>query len=106
MRNDNSDTFKKQSSFIIHKDKFIDGTIALESSNHRGYYIRHQNYVIRLARDDGTDLFKEDASWIFQPIVDVPEVQLDLVPIWRLFNSETGDTILTSSDERKAALVG
>lgn len=106
MRSDDSGQFNNDASFIVWKDKFISGTFALESSNYRGYYIRHQNNVIRLDKyDDSTD-FKESASWNFIKSTEVIEPEkLLLLPIWRLKHSTSGDIILTTSDERKASLL-
>ena len=36
---------------------------AYESSNYPGYFIRHQNYRLKIDKDDGSDLFKKDASF-------------------------------------------
>ncbi|ONI93118.1 alpha-arabinofuranosidase [Saccharothrix sp. ALI-22-I] len=39
------------------------GTVSLESTNFPGYYLRHRNYEFWVQRDDGTALFKNDASF-------------------------------------------
>ena len=37
--------------------------VSLESSNYPGHFIRHQGGRCKISKDDGSDLFKEDASW-------------------------------------------
>jgi hypothetical protein len=39
------------------------GYISLESVNLPGYYLRHHDFILRLDPDDGTDLFKADATF-------------------------------------------
>jgi hypothetical protein len=39
------------------------GYISLESVNLPGYYLRHRDFDLRLNPDDGTDLFKADATF-------------------------------------------
>ena len=36
---------------------------SFESVNYPGYYLRHQNYRIKLNRNDGSDLFRKDATF-------------------------------------------
>lgn len=40
--------------------------ISFESSRYPGYYIRHSNYRLYLQKDDGSELFKKDATFIFR----------------------------------------
>ncbi|WP_232537749.1 glycoside hydrolase family 43 protein [Cystobacter fuscus] len=37
--------------------------VSFESVNLPGYFLKHSNYVLVLARDDGTDQFKQDATF-------------------------------------------
>jgi len=39
------------------------GTVSLESANFPGYYLRHKNYEMWLEQNDGSTLFKNDASF-------------------------------------------
>lgn len=39
------------------------GTVSLESANFPGYYLRHRNYEIWLESDNGSSLFRADASF-------------------------------------------
>jgi len=39
-------------------------SVSLESANYPGHYLRHQNFRIKLAQNDGSDLFRKDASFI------------------------------------------
>jgi hypothetical protein len=38
--------------------------VSFESVNYRGQYLRHQNYRIKLSDDDGSDLFRQDATFV------------------------------------------
>ncbi len=40
--------------------------ISFESSKYPGYYISHSNYNLYLQKDDGSELFKKDATFIFR----------------------------------------
>ena len=48
------------------------GYVSFESYNKPGYFMRHQNYGLRIAfqKNDGSQLFKDDASFKFNPIVE------------------------------------
>jgi hypothetical protein len=37
--------------------------ISFESINYPGYYLRHQNFQIKLHKNDGSRLFQEDATF-------------------------------------------
>ncbi|MGP3982395.1 family 43 glycosylhydrolase [Streptomyces sp. KR80] len=39
------------------------GTVSLESANYPGYYLRHKNFELWLEKNDGTTLFKNDATF-------------------------------------------
>lgn len=39
---------------------------SFESVNYPGHYLRHQNYKIKLAKADGSPLFREDATFCFR----------------------------------------
>lgn len=39
------------------------GTVSFQSVNYPGYYLRHKDYVVVLAADDGSATFKADASF-------------------------------------------
>ncbi|NTU41577.1 MAG: hypothetical protein HGA78_00685 [Nitrospirales bacterium] len=38
-------------------------TISFESRNYPGHYLRHQGFRIKLHRSDGSELFRNDASF-------------------------------------------
>jgi len=45
-----------------------DGTcLSFESANYRGYYLRHQDFVLRLHRNDGSQQFAADATFCSEP---------------------------------------
>jgi Alpha-L-arabinofuranosidase B (ABFB) domain len=60
---------KADTSFIIRRPGLsaTRGSVSLESVNYPGFYLRHQNYRLKLQRDDGMDLFHQDASFFWQP---------------------------------------
>ncbi|MEH1125458.1 family 43 glycosylhydrolase [Micromonospora sp. CPCC 206061] len=39
------------------------GTVSLESTNRPGYFLRHKNYELYVERNDGSTLFRNDASF-------------------------------------------
>ncbi|CAJ0858381.1 2984_t:CDS:2 [Entrophospora sp. SA101] len=41
--------------------------ISFQSTNYPGQYLRHQDYRIKLSGGDGSDLFKQDASFVVVP---------------------------------------
>jgi alpha-L-arabinofuranosidase B-like protein len=40
---------------------------SLEASNYPGYFLRHQNFRLKLAKQSGDQLFKQDATFCFVP---------------------------------------
>ncbi|XP_057315557.1 uncharacterized protein LOC130656375 [Hydractinia symbiolongicarpus] len=72
-RNDNSQLFRDDASFIIIMNKFFNGYAVFKSSNYPHRYLRHQGYRLKLHRYDGSHLFKLDASFkvlaVVQPIM-------------------------------------
>jgi hypothetical protein len=42
------------------------GSVSLESVNYPGYFLRHQDFRIKLHRNDGSDLFHQDATFTRQ----------------------------------------
>lgn len=55
--------YKKDATFTVRKNKFFPGTDAYESVNYPGYFIRHQSYRLKISNYDGTQLYKNDASF-------------------------------------------
>ncbi|MFE0674867.1 family 43 glycosylhydrolase [Streptomyces sp. NPDC058867] len=43
------------------------GSVSLESANFPGYFLRHRNYEVWVEQNDGTALFRGDASWLARP---------------------------------------
>jgi len=39
------------------------GTVSLESANYPGYYLRHKNFEVWVEKNDGSTLFKNDATF-------------------------------------------
>ena len=58
-----SDAVQADSNFRVRTGLAGSGCVSLESVNFPGYYLRHRNFVIRLDRNDGTELFRQDASF-------------------------------------------
>jgi hypothetical protein len=69
-KNNNTDLFRKDASFKVHdglaQPSAIDRPyqyVSFESTNYPGYFIRHQNYLLRIDKDNGSQLFKKDATF-------------------------------------------
>ena len=45
----------------------VQDSISFESIRYPGYFLRHQNYILKLHKEDSSDLYKKDAS--FFPIM-------------------------------------
>jgi hypothetical protein len=74
-----TDLDKRDSTFVIRKallkpeDPRAPGfsgaheiSVSLESVNFPGHFLRHQDFRIKLHQDDGTVLFRQDASFMYQ----------------------------------------
>lgn len=53
--------------FTVKSGLASSNCVSFESSNLAGYYLRHQNLRITLARNDNTALFKNDATFCIKP---------------------------------------
>ena len=64
---ENSQIFKLDSQFEVVKSllqvRNVD-TVSLRSKNYPQYYIRHSGYNCYIGKNDGSELFKADATWI------------------------------------------
>jgi len=63
-RNDGSQLFRLDSSFVARPGLADPGAVSYESLNYPGYYLRHFNYRLILSRDNGTKLLRGDATFI------------------------------------------
>ncbi|MCW7541871.1 AbfB domain-containing protein [Aquabacterium sp. A7-Y] len=45
----------------------LQNTVSFESINIPGHFLRHQNLRLKLQRNDGSDLFRRDASFFYRP---------------------------------------
>ncbi|XP_057300045.1 uncharacterized protein LOC130630534 isoform X2 [Hydractinia symbiolongicarpus] len=68
-KNNQMQNFQNCSSYFIRIDRFYHKSVAFESSSYPEYFIRHDNYRVKLERSDGTTKFKQDASYKIQPII-------------------------------------
>ncbi|MGY2051189.1 AbfB domain-containing protein [Methylobacterium sp. JK268] len=74
--NDNSDYFKKDATFkqigsLTGNCGCNTGTCSsYEAINWPGYYLRHRNFQFYITQSDGSDLFKQDASFCAVPALD------------------------------------
>jgi hypothetical protein len=58
---------KLDATFIVSRGlSGTDDSVSFESVNYRGHYLRHQNYEIKLQRNDHSELFRRDASFIWR----------------------------------------
>ena len=55
--------FRNDASFYERRGKFFEACVSFESCNNPGYFIRHSNSLYQINKFDGTQLFKEDASF-------------------------------------------
>jgi hypothetical protein len=63
-----SDTLSKaDATFIVRPGLADPSCYSLESQNYRGSYLRHSSFRVRLAANDNTDLFRQDATFCAQP---------------------------------------
>lgn len=68
-KNNQMQNFQNCSSYFIRIDRFYDDSVAFESSSYPEYFIRHDNYRVKLERNDGTTKFKQDASYKIRPMI-------------------------------------
>ncbi|WP_157432802.1 MULTISPECIES: AbfB domain-containing protein [unclassified Actinoplanes] len=54
---------RADSSFTVRKGLNDSRCVSLESVNYPGYFLRHQNFVLKLQRRDGSGLFAADATF-------------------------------------------
>ena len=62
-KGDNDELFKKDSEFMVVPGLSGEG-VSFQSTNYPQRYIRHTDFKCRLHKNDGSKLFKADASWI------------------------------------------
>ena len=62
----NPGLFYPDATFRLHMDLWHKGYVSFESVNYANHYIRHQGYRLRISQQDGSSLFKLDAS--FRPV--------------------------------------
>jgi hypothetical protein len=63
-----SDTVSKQdATFVVRPGLADPSCYSLEARNFPGSYLRHQSFRVRLAGNDGSDLFRRDATFCAQP---------------------------------------
>lgn len=55
--------YLKDATYTVRKNKWFPGYDAYESVNFPGYFLRHQNYRVKISPYDGSNLFKMDASF-------------------------------------------
>lgn len=63
-RNDGSELFRLDSTFIVRPGLADPSAVSFESLNHPGQFLRHSNFRLILSRNDGSDLFSRDATFI------------------------------------------
>ena len=63
-RFDGSSLYRKDACFLPRVGLADGRQVSFESVNYRGYFLRHQNYLLRISRNDGSALMKNDATWI------------------------------------------
>ncbi|MFI0939679.1 alpha-L-arabinofuranosidase B [Streptomyces sp. NPDC021020] len=61
-----SATDKGDATWIVRAGLANSACVSFESANKSGQYLRHQNFKLQLATSDGSDLFKQDATFCAQ----------------------------------------
>lgn len=59
---------RADATFIVRRPG-LSGTpqsVSLESANYPGHYLRHQGFRVKLAKNDGSELFRQDASFVMR----------------------------------------
>lgn len=77
-REDNSNLFYSDSSFIVRSGLADPRYLSLESVNFPGHFVRHRNFELFIDRDDGSQLFRSDSTFeVTAPVDDQagPSVQ-------------------------------
>lgn len=59
-----NDKYRQSASFRLRMGKYAAGVLAVESAMLPGRFIRHASYILWAHPDDGSQLFKFDASWL------------------------------------------
>lgn len=92
------DPGRADSSFTVRGGLANSGCVSLESVNFPGYFLRHQNFAIKLHRQDWSDLFAKDAT--FCPVVIRSGAALTLRSInySDLFVVESGERLFLRKD--------
>jgi hypothetical protein len=63
-----SDLDRADATFVLHPGlSGAPDSVTFESTNYPGYFLRHQSSRIKLQQDDGSDLFKLDATFARRP---------------------------------------
>ena len=66
--------------YYVRKGLFGDYSISLESKVNKGFYWRVKNGLLKLEKDDGSKLFKEESSFI--PVPGIKNINLlSLIPV-------------------------
>jgi len=54
---------RADATFVVREGLAGDGCLSFESANYDGFYLRHHDFLLRLARNDRTPLFRQDATF-------------------------------------------
>ena len=55
--------FAGDATWWLREEWFYEKTLNLEAVNYPDYFLRHQNYQLKISKNDNTDLFKKDSSF-------------------------------------------
>ncbi|MFG1610987.1 AbfB domain-containing protein [Actinoplanes sp. NPDC049265] len=58
---------RADATFVLRPGLANKGCLSFEASNFKGFYLRHKNFVLQLTRNDGTSLFRSDATFCPEP---------------------------------------
>lgn len=60
---DDGGLYRRDATFHRRHDRFFPGSVAFESVNFPGFFVRHEHFRLKIARLDGSDLSHNDASF-------------------------------------------
>lgn len=60
---------RADATFVVRPGLADDDCLSFEATNHDNFYLRHRDFVLRLNRQDGSSLFRADATFCPEPAI-------------------------------------
>jgi len=68
----NDNGCKKDASWIVEhgfeESRSCEKTVSFQSANKRSHYLRHQGDRVKISRHSNSELYREDASWVYHEV--------------------------------------